>query len=103
MESGVTLISQRMLGVALSPSSCRAPSTVPPVTVNAWSRNVSVKELKPSLGSSLKRSSKVKSACPSCDSGASWMAAVSGVSAVSVDSGGGSSSGMIKGGTDSTA
>ena len=35
----------------------------------------SVKELKPSLGSSLKRSSQVKSSCPSCDSGASWMAA----------------------------
>ena len=64
------------VGVSLSPSICRAPATVPPFTVNAWSR--SVKELKPSLGSSLKRSSKVKSSCPSCDSGASWMAAVRG-------------------------
>ena len=86
---------------------------MPLVTVNAWSRSVT--SLKPSLGSSLKRSSKVKSSCPSCDSGASWMAAVSGDSAascapcasrasrVAVDSGGGSSSGMIKGGADSFA
>ena len=65
LESGLTLISHRMLGVSLSPSICRAPATVPPFTVNAWSRSVT--SLKPSLGSSLKRSSKVKSSCPSCD------------------------------------
>ena len=39
-ESGLTVISQRMLGVSLSPSSRRAPATSPPVTVNAWSRSV---------------------------------------------------------------
>ena len=40
LESGLTLISHRMLGVALSPSSFWAPTTVPLVTVNAWSRSV---------------------------------------------------------------
>ena len=40
LESGLTLISHRVLGVALSLSSRRAPTTVPPVTVNAWSRIV---------------------------------------------------------------
>ena len=40
VESGLTLISHRVLGVSLSPSSRRAPTTVPPVTVNAWSRSV---------------------------------------------------------------
>ena len=37
LESGLTLISHRMLGVSLSLSSCRAPATLPLVTVNAWS------------------------------------------------------------------
>ena len=82
LESGLTLISHRMLGVSLSLSSRRAPTTVPLVTVNAWSRSVT--SLKPSLGSSLKRSSKVKSSCPSCEPGASWMAAVSAVAGVSL-------------------
>ena len=39
-ESGVMLISHLMLRVSLSPSSRRAPATVPLVTVNAWSRSV---------------------------------------------------------------
>ena len=35
LEAGLTVISHRILGVSLSPSSRRAPATSPPVTVNA--------------------------------------------------------------------
>ena len=54
----------------------RALVTSPRVTVKAWFHSV----LKLIGRSSLNRSSKVKTSCPLCEPGASWMVAVSGCS-----------------------
>ena len=73
LEFGLTCISH----LAFPPFSSRfALTTLPPVTVNAWSRRVL--KLKLCLSSSLNRSSKVNFFRPSWESGAPWMVAVSG-------------------------
>ena len=68
---GCTVISHlRFLPV----SSWLTSVTVPPITARAWSSRV--ESVTPSAGASLKRSSKVKAALPSWDSGVSWVLAV---------------------------
>ena len=76
LESGLTLISHPMLGVSLPGSSRRAPTTSPPVTVNAWSRQRLVAEV--FLGVLAEPQFEFECVLPLCDSGLSWVAAVGG-------------------------